>query len=129
MNLQTRAFERFTTDDGLPNNVVYGVLPAGENLWLSTNRGLSVFNKSKETFRSFTTSEGLQHIEFNHSSFLKSEDGRLFFGGINGLNVFNPEEVLPNPTVPNTVITGIWVKCRSINLCPLRSRSGSGREI
>jgi signal transduction histidine kinase/DNA-binding response OmpR family regulator len=76
---------------GLPNKVVYGILPDGAgNLWLSTNRGLAQFNPNTRRFRSFTKADGLQDDEFNTGAFFRAASGELLFGGINGITQFWP---------------------------------------
>ena len=87
-------FTRFTVQQGLPNDFVYGVLEAQNgDLWLSTNRGLSRFRPSNESFVNYTVLDGLQSDEFNSGAYLKTRDGRLFFGGVNGFNSFFPQEL------------------------------------
>lgn len=89
-------FLHFTTEDGLPNNTVYGILDGQDgNLWLSTNRGLSLFDTRAGTFINFDVDNGLQSNEFNTGSYFKSRDGELFFAGINGYNRFYPENIIP----------------------------------
>jgi GAF domain-containing protein/ligand-binding sensor domain-containing protein len=95
-------------EDGLPNNVVYGVLPDGMgHLWLSTNQGVTRFDPASEVFQSYTSADGLQSNEFNYGAQLRAPDGELFFGGVNGINAFYAEEIGPNPYVPPVVITQI----------------------
>ena len=107
---KTRTFTHYTEDDGLPNNVIYGVLPDDEgNLWLSTNKGLSKFNLSSRTFKNYDVKDGLQGNEFNQGSYYRGKDGRLFFGGINGFNVFFPDRVKYNTDVPPVVLTSFKV--------------------
>ena len=104
---QAETFEHFTERDGLPNNVVYGVLAdAGGKLWLSTNKGLSRFDPETKRFRNYDADDGLQSNEFNSGAAFKSPSGELFFGGIYGFNYFRPEEIRDNPHVPEIVITG-----------------------
>ncbi|MDP2362937.1 MAG: two-component regulator propeller domain-containing protein [Ignavibacteria bacterium] len=100
----------YTELDGLPNDVVYGILPdrAG-NLWLSTNKGISRFNPKKGTFRNFDVRDGLQSNEFNQSAFFGSPGGELFFGGVNGFNAFLPEEIKENNFIPPVYITNFKV--------------------
>ncbi len=89
----TGKFVRYTVDNGLPNNVVYGILPDdNSNLWMSTNKGLSEFNVRNKTFRNFDVNAGLQGNEFDRYAYCKTKDGMLFFGGVNGINFFNPNE-------------------------------------
>ncbi len=103
-------FRHFKTQQGLPDNVVYGVLPDDHgHLWLSTNRGLCRFHTRKETTRNFTAADGLQSNEFNQSSYLRTRSGHLIFGGVNGLTVFYPDSLQFNEYQPTTAITRVWV--------------------
>ncbi|HEY0680434.1 MAG TPA: ATP-binding protein [Chitinophagaceae bacterium] len=109
-------FSHITTKDGLCNNVVYGLLAdnAG-NIWGSTNKGIFCLMTTSDNraasyrFRSFTKADGLQDDEFNTGAFAKLPDGTLAFGGVNGLNVFNPATVLQSEFNPNVFITNILV--------------------
>lgn len=110
LDLASGQVRHFTEMDGLPNNVVYGVLPQGaRSLWLSTNKGLSRFDLQTEKFKNYDVSDGLQSNEFNTGAFFKGGRGELFFGGIKGLNYFDPAQVADNPHVPPVVITALKV--------------------
>jgi signal transduction histidine kinase/ligand-binding sensor domain-containing protein/CheY-like chemotaxis protein len=108
LDIEADTFSRYTTAQGLPNNVVYGVLPddAG-HLWLSTNRGLARFDPGTGAVRSFDAADGLQSNEFNSGAAFRSPSGELFFGGIYGFNHFRPEDIRDNPHRPEVVITGL----------------------
>ena len=110
-------FEHYSLQDGLPNEVIYGILPDGDgNLWLSTNRGLSRFNPMAKTFRNFDVSDGLQSNEFNTGAFFRSNSGEHFFGGIQGLNYFYPDQIRNNPYIPPVVLTNIRLGNRKVTL-------------
>ncbi len=105
-DLADATFRHFMTGDGLPSNVVYGILEdADGTLWMSTNHGLSRFDPATETFRNFDVTDGLQSNEFNSGAYLQNRRGEMFFGGIHGVNVFRPEEIRDNPFVPPVVLT------------------------
>lgn len=112
----TGKFFHLTVKDGLPDNVVYGLLAddAG-NIWGSTNRGLFCLSNSKNgakeswTFRNFTKEDGLQDDEFNTNAYRKMPNGNLAFGGVNGLNIFNAKEILAKNYKPDVFITNILV--------------------
>jgi len=109
-------FEHITEQDGLPNEVVYGILPDDDgNLWLSTNKGLSRFNPERMTFRNFDVQDGLQSNEFNTGAYFRGKSGELFFGGIKGLNHFHPDDIFDNPNQPPVVLTGIKLGDRQIS--------------
>lgn len=100
----------FTTAEGLPNNVVYGVLPDNEgNLWLSTNRGLSRFNPEYFSVQNFYSVDGLQDNEFNTLSFTRMANGKLLFGGVNGITMFDPSVLNASYTAPPVFITRIKI--------------------
>jgi signal transduction histidine kinase/CheY-like chemotaxis protein len=111
LNIETRKFSHFTKQNGLPDQVIYGILQdINNNLWLSTNRGIVEFNPGEESVVShYTVEDGLQGDEFNTWAFAEHPDGRMAFGGIFGLNVFNPRDFAVNTHLPQTYITDIWV--------------------
>lgn len=107
-DLSTGDFSHYSVQDGLPNEVIYGILPdQNGHLWMSTNRGISRFNTETETFRNFDVFDGLQSNEFNTGAYYRSKSGELFFGGIQGLNYFYPEKIMDNPHQPPIVLTGL----------------------
>ncbi len=104
--LKDGSFLHFRERDGLPNDVVYGILGDGRgNLWLSTNRGLSAFNIAKRAFRNYTTADGLQGMEFNPGAYYQVYTGEMYFGGNGGLNNFHPDFFRENQHLPQVLIT------------------------
>jgi hypothetical protein len=80
--------KRYTEQEGLSNNVIYGILPdKSGNLWLSTNNGISKFNIEDETFIYYFMSDGLPSDEFNVGACLKSSSGKLYFEAL-GIDPF-----------------------------------------
>lgn len=91
---KTKVFKRYTTIDGIANNTIYGVLvDDNDNIWVSTNKGISQIDTKNNTVNNLSVTDGLQGNEFNGNAAFKSKSGELFFGGINGLNAFYPEDV------------------------------------
>ncbi|MBC7903795.1 MAG: helix-turn-helix domain-containing protein [Gemmatimonadaceae bacterium] len=83
----------YTTDDGIPNNTVYCILPdkAGK-IWCSTNKGVFRFDYKAKQITAFEKTDGLPGNEFNRAHKFAFEDGRLAFGGIDGYTIFNPAD-------------------------------------
>lgn len=107
--------ESYTTKDGLPNNVIYTILSDKHGtLWLSANDGLSNFNPSEKTFKNYDVNDGLQSNQFFWGSSYKSQEGELFFGGINGFNAFFPDEINDDQYEPPVVLTDFRVFNRSV---------------
>ncbi len=108
---KTDNFKNISEVDGLPNNVIYGVLddPFG-NLWISSNKGLVCFDTSNpRDFKLYNKADGLQSNQFNYKSSYKTRDGKFYFGGINGFNSFFPKDLSEskNRIVPSIEITQI----------------------
>jgi len=99
-------FRHFTVEDGLPNNVIYGILEDDEgNLWLSTNKGLSRFDPEAVSFRNYDVGDGLQSNEFNVGAHYRAENGELMFGGVNGFNLFHPQSLEDNGLAPQVTVS------------------------
>jgi signal transduction histidine kinase/ligand-binding sensor domain-containing protein/CheY-like chemotaxis protein len=104
----TGSFRTYSVKDGLPNETIYSILEDElGRLWVPTNRGLSRFDPIEETFKNFDISDGLQDIEFNQGSALVGPNGEMYFGGINGMNYFHPEDIRDNVFIPPVVITNM----------------------
>lgn len=116
---QTNKFRNISEADGLPNNVIYGVLddPFG-NLWLSCNKGIVSFDiQNPSNCKLYNKEDGLQSNQFNYKSSYKARDGKFYFGGINGFSCFHPEHLslVQNKYMPSVEITDIRLFGKSEN--------------
>jgi ligand-binding sensor domain-containing protein/class 3 adenylate cyclase len=117
LDLITRETKNYTEREGLSNNVVYGLLEDSDgNIWASTNKGISKFNTKTRKFTNYNVKDGLQSNEFNTNAYYKSSKGLLYFGGINGYNVFNPKEISGNPNPPRAIITEVTLSTKGNKL-------------
>ena len=109
-------FHLLTTHDGLPGSAVYSILEDRRGLmWLGTNQGLARFDRRQpegEQFRAFTTADGTGNMEFNRHAALRTNDGAMYLGGMDGLTGFHPAEIRDNPFIPSIHITGIEISNR-----------------
>lgn len=106
LNLETGEFIAFTEKDGLPNNVVYGVLgDRNGNLWLSTNQGVARFNPRDSSLHTYVQADGLQSNEYNSGAYHKAPSGTMLFGGIQGFDAFVPEGLEGSDFIPQVVVT------------------------
>ena len=109
---ETKSYMHFTTKQGLPDNTIIGILEDDKgNLWMSSHVGLSKatvdssYGQLKLRFRNYTAQDGLQGKVFNRWAFLKSKTGEMYFGGLNGFNVFHPDSIKDNISQPPVHIT------------------------
>ncbi len=100
--------KKYSKAQGLADDNVTGILSdKKDNLWISTYNGISYFDKQTELFQNFYTEDGLSHNECNYSSCLIDSQGNYYFGGMNGLNVFKPDEVFKTSEPPQLRFLGI----------------------
>lgn len=91
MNSNDLSYTMITEKEGLPENYLYSVLPDRQNdLWMSSNKGIIKYDVENNSFRNYDESYGLQGNEFNMNAYALLPDGRMAFGGPNGVNVFDP---------------------------------------
>ena len=108
---QKEKFTTYTDKHGLPNNSVFSILEDNNNhLWLGTSNGLSRFDPVTKIFTNYDYMDGLQSNVFfagdrSVGSQFKGKDGTLYFGGINGLNFFDPLKIKINSHIAPIVIT------------------------
>jgi signal transduction histidine kinase/ligand-binding sensor domain-containing protein/CheY-like chemotaxis protein len=106
LDRRTGKFQHYTVKDGLPSNVVYALVEDRHGaLWVTSNRGMTRFDPRTKDLRNYTSSDGLQGEEFNQIAVYQSKSGEIFFGGINGITAFHPDQVTDNPYVPPVVLT------------------------
>ncbi|MCX7549414.1 ligand-binding sensor domain-containing protein [Xanthomarina sp. F2636L] len=107
LDVNTNTTTLYRKQKGLPNDFIYTILINNQDIWVSTNYGLSVLNTITNSFTNYTASDGLQNNEFNGKAALKDDFGNFYFGGISGINVFNPNKIKQNPFVPKTYIESV----------------------
>lgn len=91
--------EFYTTADGLSNNTTYSILKDGHNnLWITTDNGISRFNTKTRKFRIFGPTDGLQIHEFNSDAAFLDTDGKMYFGGMGGVVGFHPDSIIDHET-------------------------------
>jgi signal transduction histidine kinase/ligand-binding sensor domain-containing protein/DNA-binding response OmpR family regulator len=113
LDAQGRATVR-SFDKYLPESDVESILAddAG-NLWLG---GTSLYRFTPRTrqYLRYDVADGLQSNAFKIGAAARSQDGTLYFGGINGLNYFQPSAIQANPSPPVVQLTDLRVMNRPV---------------
>ena len=123
-NKKTEELKRFTTADGLFNNVICGLCEdSRHDIWLSTYMGISKYDVKNNRFVNYYSGDGLQGNEFTHGAFYKDKKGKIYFGGINGVTYFSPESI---GSVSKE--TNVWVTDFYVFNHPIHKNSLSGGE-
>jgi signal transduction histidine kinase/ligand-binding sensor domain-containing protein len=132
-NRQQNSFTSYYIKDGLPSNAIKGIREDDSgNLWLSTNRGISRLDPRTGKFTNYDYSDGLQDDEFYQCSSYKSSNGELYFGGVNGFNVFHPESIQSNPYIPPVIITDFQIFNKPVSIgedSPLKTHISEAEQI
>lgn len=129
-----KQFENFTTREGFPSNVVYSILEDSQkDLWITTSKGLVHFCPADRKVKVYTKSHGLLTDQFNYSSGYKDARGRMYFGSVKGLIVFNPDSIESNLFAPPVFLTGFQVHNKELPIeeegSPLKTSITSARSI
>jgi signal transduction histidine kinase/ligand-binding sensor domain-containing protein/DNA-binding response OmpR family regulator len=130
---QKKQFTRFTEKDGLQNTTIYQIVEdLHGQLWLSTNTGISMMDPASHTFRNFTSCNGVQNTNFVHESGIRLSGGEILFGGLEGINYFNPAALTINHNVPNVLLTDLKISNKSVIAgkdAPIKEDISIAREI
>lgn len=106
----TEKFVCYSEQQGLSNAVIYKILEDdGGRVWVSTNKGISSFDPQGLKFKNYFSYNGLQRSTFSLGAGLRTSDGELFFGGLDGFNYFDPRALNYNRNVPKIVLTDLRI--------------------
>lgn len=105
LHKQTGEYKQFTTGDGLPNDVIYGIMSDEHgNLWIGTNNGLCQFNPRTFDVRNFTSDHGLPDNEFNRYRYSKDIAGNMYWSNVGGYIRFHPDDFYKDTMQSRVVI-------------------------
>ncbi len=110
-DFKTNSFNSFSRKQGLSSDVISAIVPDDDgNIWLGTNKGLTKFTMKRKVSKNYYKADGLHNAEFNQGAACRSKDGRLYFGGVNGIDLFNPRDIKDNKFIAPIMVTGIYLK-------------------
>jgi signal transduction histidine kinase/ligand-binding sensor domain-containing protein/DNA-binding response OmpR family regulator len=100
----------FTQKDGLPGGVINKILEDNKGrIWFSTNKTISFLDPASRKVTNYTSYNGLQNSGFVQASGIKTSDGSLFFGGTEGFNFIDPDNINRNKNIPKIMFTDLKV--------------------
>lgn len=125
-NKKTEDFEHYTITNGLSNDVICGIREDNQdNLWISTYRGISKLKRKDNTFHNYFASDGLQGNEFSKGAVYQDKNGKIYFGGINGVTSFFPYEIVEEKKELNISLTNFFIYNKAIK----KGEKSNGNEI
>ena len=112
-----RRFRLLSRQEGLPSDLIYGLREETSGaLWISTNKGLARLDPSNLSIRTYDFRHGLSNHEFNLGAHFRSSTGELYFGGLDGYDVFLPSELPGSAPPPPVVLTNIFESGQPVSL-------------
>jgi signal transduction histidine kinase/DNA-binding response OmpR family regulator/ligand-binding sensor domain-containing protein len=104
-NRSTGEQKQYSKATGLSSNCLYALYEDKMGyLWISSDYGLIRFDKKRELVGVYTPEDGISHYEFNRISHFQATDGRIYFGGLNGITAFYPEDVYDSADAGNNTV-------------------------
>lgn len=108
-------FINFSEKDGLNNATVYAIVEDKQGkIWVSTNKGISSFDRNTKKFTNYTIYNGVQNNNFVLGAGFSASDGEIYFGGADGFNYFNPQYFKKNKNVSSVLFTDLKISNTSV---------------
>ncbi|MFD1143465.1 ATP-binding protein [Larkinella insperata] len=112
---RTGRSRRLTTANGLPNNVIYSVIPdQNRYLWMGTNQGLCRLNRRTFQTKTYTHEDGLLADEFNRFHYLKLPNDSIILAGLEGFTAFHPARLADDHFQPRVELTQLMIHNKTI---------------
>ena len=109
-NSNGKILNNYNITNGLPHNRIQAIVEDNQrNIWISSGGGITQFNRKTQKFRNYTKADGLQGDQFFQQSFLKTKKGEIYFGGYNGFNSFQPENLKDNDFIVPVYLTDFQI--------------------
>lgn len=92
-----------------PNQIISSIIPEGDGLWISTNKGLVFYNPDTDETKTYTKSNGLYNEQFTPGAGLKSADGRILMGTADGFCYYSAQKIMENEYDAPVVLTSMSI--------------------
>lgn len=134
LNPQNGTFSEIENDQTLSRSTICSINADTQgHIWISTSQGLFQYIPKTRTINRYTTDDGLPTNQFNFSSTLLTQDGRMYFGTVNGLIAFRSEDMISKSMNLNVHLKSLKINGEEINAAsedsPLAKELDATQEI
>lgn len=112
---------KYYTNDGLPNNFIHAIIEDRNGyIWITTSYGISRVQVDTETdslhLSSFNVHDGALKDEYINDAAFQADDGSLYFGGVNGFNVVDADN-MPKVSLPfRPIFTKLYLNGETLKI-------------
>ena len=107
-NFSNDDFSRIKQINGLPPNTLYNILQdKNGDLWMGSHKGLFFIDHITGQYSLINATYGLKSHVTEINACCLTHDGLMIFGGSEGLNVFNPDDIIIEKYKAQLVITSV----------------------
>ena len=99
----------------IPSHNICCIIEDERTLWMTTTKGLVRYIPG-ENYQVFMKSDGLQSDQFMPNAGMKTSNGKIYIGSVNGFNAFYPFQIHSNEQIPSVVITGLEIFNKEISV-------------
>lgn len=120
-----KTYNSFNHLESVDTGSIASIIVDNTTLWLSSNNGITKFDIDKATAKKYYSTDGLQDNMFLSRSAFKDNDGLVYFGGIKGVNYFDPKGLNKKESVAELYINEIEILNQPIgSLIPEQETNG-----
>ena len=121
-NKKTDSIKWYINFPGLHEKSISSIVESNDGcVWLSGKKGITRLNLKNKTTVNYSTYDGLLGNDFNNNSVLKDKNGLLYFGSYEGLNYFNPTNLVKSKKQLPIYLTDLKIFNKSVG--PLEKNS------
>ncbi|WP_291959518.1 hybrid sensor histidine kinase/response regulator transcription factor [Maribacter sp.] len=115
INTKNNSVKWYNVDDGLLlDNISSIIEDDNHNIWVSGETGLAMLNTKTKKFFNYNKEDGLLANNFNYNAVTKDKNGLLYFGNYEGIDYFNPNNIIRNTYRPLVYFTDLKLFNKSV---------------
>jgi len=109
LNLSDWTFRKIATETSLSKRIIFSIMADSDGqLWMGTESGLVSYDPKSDKVANYGVQDGIENLEFNRRAVIKVQE-QLWFGGVQNITAFNPEQITQNAKVPPVYLTEVNV--------------------
>ncbi|MCI9845444.1 hybrid sensor histidine kinase/response regulator transcription factor [Flavobacterium pectinovorum] len=121
-NKKTESLKWYVNFKGLHEKSISSIAESNDRcIWISGKKGITKLDLKNKKSVNYSTYDGLLGNDFNNNSVLKDKNGLLYFGSYEGLNYFNPSNLVKSKKQLPIYLTDLKLFNRSVK--PLEKNS------